>query len=184
MRYQISDKIILSADKYATNSLNYTHDWDGFKNDKSNAKHKRIKTGKVAEYWTAEYCHKNNISYKLDMTNYTQSDDEDIIINNIKVDCKSTSFMPCAGQVQPSHDTKNKKDTRNEYYCFYYVDLIAKEIEPFGFMEKEWLIESSDKVMKGEKIRGWIVQKHDPYSYFISNFDSLINFEEHIRKLR
>ena len=80
MKYPVSDKIINSADKYANLSLQHTHDWKGFENDKTKNKKNRIKIGKIAEYWTAEYCYKSGTAYKLDMTSYTQSDDNDILI--------------------------------------------------------------------------------------------------------
>ena len=86
-------------------------------------------------------------------------------------------------QVQPSHDAGNKSQSQDSYYCFFYVDRKNKNIQPIGFIEKEWLQDVSNKVFTGEQIRGGIKQKHKPYSYFIRDSNSLIEFNKHMEFL-
>lgn len=177
MKYKVSNSVIEKAYDYAVKSEPYTYKHPGYESTKKEAQIKRITTGKIAEYWTDSYCKEIGIMSELDETDYTRHDNHDIIINGVTVDCKSSNNKHCSCQVQYTHDKRNWSQSPGEYYSFYYIEN-NKFIYPIGFIEKEWLIESSDKVKKGCLIRSsGLRQQFDNYSYFIRNSESLINFE-------
>ena len=172
--YPVSTDIITDAKVYATESINYTMDYEGFENrcEKDlQKKMERIVYGKFGQLWVAEFCRLNGVNCKSDKSSPYVPDKSDLEIDSLKIDVKVSVIKHLVGQVSPG---AVKADY--DYFCFMLVDRDCKWVCPYGFISCEDFRRVMVEVERGQKIPGTNIVQKFMASYFLPENPHLIPF--------
>ena len=131
---------------YAIDSFNYTHDHEGFEDEKgTNSKLRRIQIGRFGQEWITEFCKINNIHITADKTSAKENDIFDINILGKNIDVKtSASTIPC--QCNKLIERKNNIDL----FVFMKTDNWLSCIEPICIIPFDYYFQNALLIKEGE----------------------------------
>lgn len=174
VHYPLTTKLLTEARLYATDSIQHTMDYEGWKDQ--HKKRERIVYGNFGQLWVAEFCRINGIPFQKDRSSPETPDNFDLIAHGYKIDVKTSIHNDLVGQVSPGVINKEL-----DFFCFMLTDRMCSFIAPFGLISADEYRAIAVEVNNGETIPGTALKQRFGRSYFLPPGAELMPFVQFMR---
>lgn len=171
VNYPVTTMLLAEARLYASDSIQHTMDYHGFRGGDLDKKRERITVGNFCQLWVCEFCRLNGVSYSKDASSPDRPDDYDLIAHGYRIDVKSSIDARLIGQV--SSGVINKPV---DYFCFMLTDRQCTFIAPYGLIEAVEYRNIAVEVNEGDMIPGTTLRQRFGKSYFLPKNAELLPF--------